>query len=411
MKNLTRIDQNFATNALDWVNIYKEDFKLCFDIMFYISNKIQTEIFKYGHIDLDEFCKVMGYKKNKLQSLYSSVYKNEYGKPKKSSQQHIVGSFLENYNRNEKYITVFENALYKLGRLNVPFKSTIIDSNTNEKIKKTQFIQILKEINIHQTKDTKKIYYTYLTSPEFDYNLSKLFLIIDFTLIPELRTKNLTMLYLYLKLQENYGNLHWTETNFFNLCNLCQIKIDLFDIDSVTNNTLDDVTLKKLVAKEKRSIKDAKYTLQTRKFDILKKFYNFEYEPINVSGRWKYGFKFTFNNNIELEDKLKNLKAIDEKILLKQIQHQHIMIKIIKLYKSIYKDDTTGKNFETWFINPLANIENKRTQFFKALAEVTCRPINGLNKSQNDYFNKFFSSIDMAAISTLRSNFETVEPT
>ena len=187
--NIIRIDRNLAAKSLEWLTQFKEVYRLCFDIILYISNNLQRDLFNYGVIDLNHFAKTMGYKKNNLQAVTNPI------------QKEIVGPLFNSLEREKKFITVFENALFKLGRYNIPVESVSIDTTTHEKILQTQFIQILKEISINiKGKTTRsKIIYSYRTSEEFDYNLSRLFFLADFSKISELRNKNLLLIYFYLK--------------------------------------------------------------------------------------------------------------------------------------------------------------------------------------------------------------------
>lgn len=380
MGNLIRVDQNFALNAINWVNIFNEDTKLCFDIMFYMSNKAQQELFKYGYIDIDDFCKKMFYQKSNLQALYRNVKKEV------PTQEKLLGKYTAELNRSEKYITVFENALFKLGRLNLPYLTYYVDSATGERIKNTKFIQILKEINIHYTKSKEKIYYTYITSEEFDYNLSRLFMVVDFSILQKLRRKNLTMLYMYLRLHESVGKTEWLEKNFSQLCHMAGISLDL--------TTLEE--------ENKRKVKDAKYILQKRKLDELKKFLNFDYEEVNVGGKWKYGFNFSFNSNIK-NVQGKEQKCIEDKSLLTEAQFQHIIIKLIKLYRSKHQNDAQNLKFEEWFLNPMLDFEAKQQVFFTALSELFNKPLGEIYKTQFNYFTKFFASLEEAELTTIKS--------
>jgi len=380
MSNIFRVDQNFAINAINWVNLFKEDFKLCFDIMFYITNKVQTEIFKFGYICLDDFCKVMGYQKRNLQTLYCKQYSD------KPTQQKYVGNFLSNEKRDQQYITVFENALFKLGRFNIPFYSKYVDTETGEVIKNTKWIQVLKETGIHQTKKNK-IYYTYVTSEEFDYNLSKLFFVVDFNLLQSLRKKNLTLLYMHLNYHQNLGKTEWLDKNFVGLCRLSGVNLDLETINFINEKEFDPKT-KEL---NRRKIKDAKYLLQKRKLDELKKHFNFDYKPVHVNGRYDYGFKFIFNNNIDKTPSEND--AINERLLLNQAQHQHILLKIIKLYINYYPNDRQLHKFEAWFVDSNEDFEEKKTIFFNALSDMVNKSAGELYQTQFNYFTKFFSSL------------------
>ena len=177
--HIIRVDKNLSENSLDWLKIFGQDTSLCFDIILYISNNAQRDLFNFGKIDLSHFAHTMQYKKNNLQ------YKAETPAQTELENKNTFNSL----ERSKKFLTVFENALYKLGRFTIPVTSMSFDNEKNEQVLSTKFIQIIEEIKIHvlSEKIHSKIYYSYTTSEKFDYNLSRYFFFADLNLIKELR--------------------------------------------------------------------------------------------------------------------------------------------------------------------------------------------------------------------------------
>jgi hypothetical protein len=331
--HIIRVDKNLSENSLDWLKIFGQDTNLCFDIILYISNNAQRDIFNFGKIDLNQFARTMQYKKNNLQ------YKAELPAQTELGNKNTFNSL----ERSKKFLTVFENALYKLGRFNIPVTSMSFDNEKNEQILSTNFIQIIKEIKIHvlTEKVHSKIYYSYTTSEEFDYNLSRYFFFADLNLVKELRDKNLLLLYFYLKNIENGKHHQFIERDFEKLCLFSGIKM---------NN---------------ENIKYTKKNLQTRKLDRIKDYINFDYEPVNVSGKWKYGYCFTFKDNKEC------LENNDYKVIA-QADSDLIDLKVFKFYKRKFKisGEVEDKTYKEWFFNKDMDYDKKLEIYYKAMAEL-----------------------------------------
>lgn len=331
--NVIRVDKNLGFNSLNWVEVYEKDAALCFDIILYLSNNSQRDIFNYGTIDLNHFCKTMGYQKTNLQKVAETPAQKE----------------LENKNltdtleRSKKFITVFENALYKLGRYTIPFESLTLDREKNEHVYKTNFIQIIKEMNIHIVNPNKafsKIYYTYTTSEEFDFNLCRYFFFTDLNMVKELREKNLLLLYFYLKNIENGHHTQFIERDFAKLCSFAGVKVN-YD-----------------------NIKYTKKNLQTRKLEVLRKYVEFEYKAVRISGNWKYGYAFTFNAN-------KEYKKEDDLHVIRKSAADYINVKLLQFYKKRYKvSEVDTKTYNAWFFDKEKDGPEKAEIFFAAMAKL-----------------------------------------
>ena len=184
INNSIRIDKNIAEHTLDWKSIFGENWQLCFDILVYIIHIDQQDLFNTGVIDLDKLCKRFGYVKENLQRLHEN--------PEQKQNSKMVA--FDELPRNERFITKFENALFKLGKYNIPVTSAFFDETSGEHIISTRFIQLLTEINIHTSKQNK-IYYTYKKSEALDYNIARYFFLADYQHIRELRNNNCLSLY------------------------------------------------------------------------------------------------------------------------------------------------------------------------------------------------------------------------
>ena len=80
--HIIRVDKNLSENSLDWLKIFGQDTNLCFDIILYISNNAQRDIFNFWKIKLIQFVLSMQYKKNKLQYKAELLKKTEHVKKK-----------------------------------------------------------------------------------------------------------------------------------------------------------------------------------------------------------------------------------------------------------------------------------------------------------------------------------------
>lgn len=330
--SLIRVDKNLAKNSLEWLDDFGQDYMLCFDLLVYISNCTQKNLFNFGTIEVGDFAKEMNCDKANLQRVHPSAKR---------------GISLEE--RSKTAITLFEHALFKLGKSNLQYTTTVYDHSKHETIEKTKFISILKEINIHipNGKSKSKIYYTYVTSDDFVYNLSRFFFFIKPKDSKKLKEKKLLLLYFYIKNLENSKFTEFIESDFQKLCNLAGLQIN------------------------EENIKDTKAKLKIRKLDVLKKIIPFDYEFVKVTGRWKYGVKFLFPNNKAIREN-KELKALDvqnDREKLTRANTDFVDLKLIMHYQTTFPDFSEA-SYKAWFFDSTRDIDIKLDIYFNAIAEL-----------------------------------------
>jgi len=351
---LIRLDKNLSEKSLDWLGIFERDAALCFDLIVYISNNAQLDIFKFGKIELSDFCRTMGYDKTNLQKKAEIPAQLELKSEK-------LGSALE---RSKKFITVFENALYKLGRFTIPIVSSSYDPESREYTLTTSFVQIIKELKIHVASSSAnaKISYSYTTSDEFDYNLSRFFFFADLNMVKELREKNLLLLYFYLKNIESGHHHQFVERDFIKVCHFAGI------------------------APSEENIKYTKKNLQTRKLSRLKEYIDFDFAPVNVTGRWKYGYAFTFHAN-------KDYEKDRDKAIIAKADADYIDLKLIKYFIRRFKvkGAVEEKAYREWFFDKEQDYPKKKDILFTALAELHKKPKDQIAQRFGRYAEDFFS--------------------
>lgn len=369
-KSIIRIDRNMVDNALTWFKKLGEHSYLCFDILLYITNSVQRDIFKYGFIDPRQFAKQFGYKLNNLQAI-----------DKSSDEKKAVNEFLMKKEREERYITNFEKALNKLGLYNLPYSHVEIDPIKGTPVVVTDYIQIITETRIHQSKNKNKIVYSYRTSEEFDRSIARLFFLGDFNIFSSLRSKKLILLYFYLKSLENQGYDEFLEKDFIKLCNFANINV---------NSSLDE-------NENSKSIRFAKANLKRRKLDPIKEFINYTYEEVNVSGKYKYGFKFCFPENKKaLTEKEKMDAKVEKYIILQDAENDFIFTKLIKFYKSSIEPNSLCVNpdeFISWFLDPQKNSIEKNHIYYSSIQSLTKETLETVKSKYSHALKRFFSTI------------------
>jgi len=351
---LIRVDKNLSKHSIDWIMNFGEDTLLCFDILIYIMSCSQKNLFQYGTIDLDNFAKEMGYNKSNLQRIRDNINKV-------SLEERLEGN---------KPVTIFEQALFKLAKTNFQYSTTIYDPSRHETIEKNQFIQIIRNINIHipNGRVKTKIYYTYTTSEEFEYNLARFFFFIDPTQIKQLREKNLVLLYLYVKNLENSKFATFLEIDFNKIC----------QISGISTDNIED-------------IKNAKDKLRTRKLNVLKNYIDYDFEFVKVSGRYKYGIKFIFPNNTKIlnDPEFKKIATNKDQLSLQKANTDYIDLKLIKYCQENFNNYNEA-DYRAWFNNNTRDLEVKLDIFFSCISELYhITKVKAKEKHYNDALNFF----------------------
>lgn len=344
-KSLVRVDQNFAINSVAWFKEFGPYANLCLDILIYISHNAQRNLFNYGLIDHKDFCKKMGHNNANIQRITESLQGKKLSK-----------ALFDSLPRDKKFVTEFENALFLLGTHNIPYSYSTFNPLTDEKIVTTKFIQIFKEVNIHVSPSaTRNIRYSYKTSEEFDYSISRFFFWSDFSVLPQMRKSNLRLLYFFLKNIESQGKYEFIEHNFANLCALAGI--------SLPNPKDPDVSFE-------NAYKLAKQHLINRKLKPLQQFLNYSFEPVKGSGKYFYSFKFTFHNNAPNKLDCFSNDTLRQQILADS-QRDYIFTRLILFYRSNYcpYDGAMDKeDFKAWFVDMKKDWDEKELIYFNAIA-------------------------------------------
>jgi hypothetical protein len=352
---LIRVDKNLSKNSIRWLMDFGQDAMLCFDILVYISKDSQKNIFNFGTIDLDKFAKEMGYTKANLQRIREASKKINI-------QERLEGN---------TPVTVFEHALFKLAKSNLQFTTTVYDSSRHEKIEQNKFIQIIKDINIHipNGKSKTKIYYSYTTTDEFDYNLARYFFFIDPTQIKQLRDKGVLLLYFYIKNLENSKYSEFIETDFKKILHLSGISLE-----------------------NKEKIRFAKQNLKNRKLEYLKTIIHFDYEFINVSGKFDFGIKWKFPHNLlaNTNPEAKALVEIKDANTITKANNDFIDLKLVKHYQETFNDFNEA-NYKAWYNDKNRDFQVKMDIFFSCIAILHNIPKSKARKDFFDHSLAFFN--------------------
>jgi hypothetical protein len=352
-RNSLRIDKNIAEHSLDWKSIFGEDWELCFDILVYIIHLDQQDLFNTGVIDLEKLCKRLGHNKDNLQRLHENP----------EQKQNTKSISFDELPRQEKFMTKFENSLFKLGKHNLPLTSVFFDEKSGEHIVTTRFIQLLTEINIHITKQNK-IYYSYKKSEALDYNIARYFFLADYEHIRMMRKNNCLSLYYYLKNIENFKLPQFKESNFEKLYTLAELELN------------------------KNKPRDTKLRLK-KKLELLKDYIKYDYSEFNVSGSYKYGFQFTFLNNFNPEE-----RKLTDIVNLEKAFCDYVDLKVLELYRSIFKIKTRlldEDKYKVWFFDHTQNMVEKLEIYYKSYSLLNKQKISNVRKSKEKDAMMFFT--------------------
>lgn len=368
-KNLIRVDRNLITNYFSWFSKFGNYSYCTYDILLYLCYNSQRDIFNYGHIDLNNFCKIMGYKKSNLCAILPP-----------DEHKYLYSSL--SLPRDKKFITYFEVSLYLLGSNNIPYSYSTFDPAQNKTTLTTVFIQILKEINIHITSRNKLIY-SFKTSFEFDFNISRLFFWSDYTLFPELRKQKILSTYLFLKSIENYKHHIFVIKDFTMLCNIANVTLP----DNI--NALDN----------KIKFHHSKSYLIRHRLKPCMKYIDFDFKFFNSSGKWDYSCELVFNANKPINNLNSENIKIANSISLNRALNSLILNRFLQYYRSIFLKKYERINKETffaWLKDSNLNLSNKKDIFFNCIASAYNISFSIAQKDYINAFERFIVSFDIS---------------
>jgi hypothetical protein len=331
---IIRIDKNIAKQGIDFINTYGQEGQMIFDIVMYIANSFQNNLFNYGVFDINDFAEQLGYTVSNL--------KRKHPKP----FQNVKMRDLDNPEMN--FESIIENALYKAAKINLEFSRNVKDYTNNEEIKEIEFYQLIKTLRKHRSMKRKDVfYYTFEVSDIFTFHLSKYFTLSDISSLKALRKKNGVFLYFYLKTIQEAQRINKE--------------------DKINATPAFDILCEKAEINMSRP-RDAKQKL-IQKLDFIKEHtdLNFTYMFYNKNGKYKYGIKIAFLDNAKfLHDPVERKIASET---TKKAMEDMIMFNLIKIYRERYQNLgrlNQGK-FSEWFMSD-KDKEEKFQSYFETVA-------------------------------------------
>lgn len=199
-----RFDKNLAKNGIDFDEIYGADGQIIYDFMVYIATEFQKNIFEYGQVDLMSFSKISGQHASNLQRIHPYPAQLKYKGISFEEFQEIKKS--PDFNPNDWFLNYFENALFKLGVVNLALSSKYKDFSTNEDVTELEFIQVLRNLKKYVSRHNKARY-TFEISEAFTLSLSKYFINVNVSPGQKKFLRKHTAMYLYFYLQNLRSSL------------------------------------------------------------------------------------------------------------------------------------------------------------------------------------------------------------
>lgn len=149
--NVQRVHRSiaFQPHAL---NQYEDDAPLCKAIIIYLQNQFDRDLFGFLRLDTQKFCKDTGINRALLAQYHEAPYQNRI---KKLSEEDIS----ELKANGEYFHTVFENALFRIGRQRIEYVVNEEGRDKNQE-KAVRFFDFFDEIRIQTDPNNrnKKIY-------------------------------------------------------------------------------------------------------------------------------------------------------------------------------------------------------------------------------------------------------------
>ena len=217
-----RVDRKFGFQ-IGTFKKYGDDEQLLKDLIIYMSLNHQKNLFGYISFDLDNFCEVMKYDRKNLLRAHSDpiFYKlnSQFTK-----EEHLIR---EKDNGNDSEYRVWknklENALLILQHESLYIPNEKISEN-HKKISHTNFTY-LKEVSILFKKKgrTKKFYYQYIPTPEFQETLERYFLVTNLVNYLNIKKSKLSDLYFNILYRSQNQESNSVNFNFKFLAELMNI--------------------------------------------------------------------------------------------------------------------------------------------------------------------------------------------
>jgi hypothetical protein len=330
------IDKSMAAKTLTFTQ-FGEDETLCRDLLIYICHKYQGNLFSFGTIDINDFCKVMNYRRPHLQVIVpdpfqsKSLLKSEYEKMKKA------GEFL--------WENKFENALYKLNKIEFAWRFSGESPDGVKYTEETGF-KFLDSIVVKRTpvgKTMKKLY-GFAPNQRFIDNLSRWFLSVNLSAFTSLRSYE--SLYLYLLLRRH---LQHTVNGFKN---------EPIEFDKVLALSGYDCSLDR---QNKFEI-----TKALRKIQAVDSTLSFSFKWVKVNSKYSYSLLLDFT------PELKSKEAKIEELLTRF--DIRLCYDLLSLFRRLFPEcsnptvslDSEKETFNSWLWDVNTNFEEKASIYKNA---------------------------------------------
>lgn len=301
-KELDRVPKILSANynAELIQRLYEVGGGVAMDIIIFLCGEHSRNLFGEVWFSIEDFCKKMGYERTKLQrKLTPQQLQNLFGK-----QLPFYAHVSEN---GKEYIhpieTIFEAALYKLGRENIAYR-TIKDGRTSY-----NFVQIINRFDIESDfstkKGTKRLYNVQL-NPVLRYQVQSYYNLIeskDYRILPDRKGYRL----FYLELSKM----------------ICLIKFKAEQQASSTYTlTVDQLAVIFNVAIKENKDKKKKVTAILNTINNHLEYTKFEFQYIKGEGeQYAYTVLFTFN-----QDTLNYFNEQYKAIFIKRLEYQLFLL-------------------------------------------------------------------------------------
>lgn len=357
---LVRIDKNIAKCGSDFALSFGKEAQLIFDIVIYLANCYQNNLFNYESFDIAAFAKKLGYSVSNLK------------RKLKPEELHNSKQQINSEDSSLNFDSVIENALYKATAQSLVFTKVVKDYTNNEKTKTIESYLLISSLTKHVSEKRKDcFYYTFSISETLLTHLTKFFTLADISCLKALRKKNSIYLYFYLKiLEENQRSNEKDKVHsypyFDILCREAEI-----DVKSPSES------------KRKLSIK-LKHIQENTNL-------NFKFRFYKRSGKHSYGVELTFPDNA-------SYLSIDKKnqsnIIVEKATNHAVKDACIKYYREKYQKSgrLNESKFKLWFYNSLEDLQEKYDIYYKVYADRRKQDIEEIKKYKIADARRFFKA-------------------